>query len=132
MSADLLGGEELSAIRGQFPILARTVRDARPLDYLDSGATSQKPVGVLDAERDFLTRANSAPHRGAHALSEEATEAYEDARATVARFIGADEGEIVFTKNATEALNLVAYAFSNSAYSDIPGHERFEIGRAHV
>ena len=128
MSADLLGGEELSAIRGQFPILARTVRDARPLDYLDSGATSQKPVGVLDAERDFLTRANSAPHRGAHALAEEATEAYEDARATVARFIGADEGEIVFTKNATEALNLVAYAFSNSAYSDIPGHERFAIG----
>ncbi len=128
MSADLLAGEELSAIRGQFPILARTVRDDRPLDYLDSGATSQKPVGVLDAERDFLTRANSAPHRGAHALSEEATEAYEDARATVARFIGADEGEIVFTKNATEALNLVAYAFSNSAYSDIPGHERFAIG----
>ena len=128
MSADLLGGEELSAIRGQFPILARTVRDARPLDYLDSGATSQKPLAVLDAERDFLTTANSAPHRGAHALSEEATEAYEDARATVARFIGADEGEIVFTKNATEALNLVAYAFSNSAYSDIPGHERFAIG----
>ena len=128
MSADLLAEEELAAIRGQFPILARTVRDARALDYLDSGATSHKPLSVLDAERAFLTTANSAPHRGAHALSEEATEAYEDARATVARFIGAQDDEIVFTKNATEALNLVAYAFSNSAWSDLPGHERFLLG----
>lgn len=128
MTPSLLPGAELAAIRGQFPILARTVRGDHPLDYLDSGATSQKPLAVLDAERDFLLTANSAPHRGAHALSEEATEAYEDARATVAAFVGGDPGEVVFTKNATEALNLVAYAFSNSAFSDIPGHERFLLG----
>lgn len=128
MTPSLLPEAELAAIRGQFPILARTVRGDHPLDYLDSGATSQKPLAVLDAERDFLLTANSAPHRGAHALSEEATEAYEDARATVAAFVGGDPGEVVFTKNATEALNLVAYAFSNSAFSDIPGHERFLLG----
>lgn len=114
MSAHVIAEEELGAIRAQFPILGRTVRGGKPLVYLDSGATSQKPVSVLDAERDFLLTANSAPHRGAHALSEEATEAYEDARAAIAGFIGAQEREVVFTKNATEALNLAAYAFSNA------------------
>ena len=120
--------EQLDAIRAQFPILARRVRDDKPLVYLDSGATSHKPLAVLDAERDFLTTANSAPHRGAHALSEEATEAYEEARETIAAFIGAEPSDVVFTKNATEALNLVAYAFSNAATSDLPGHERFALG----
>ena len=115
--ADPLVGEELAAIRAQFPILTRTVRDGKPLVYLDSGATSQKPVEVLDAERAFYEQHNSAPHRGAHALSEEATEEYEAARAKIAGFIGARADEIVFTKNATESLNLVAYAFSNSAFS---------------
>ncbi|MCM3554489.1 SufS family cysteine desulfurase [Janibacter melonis] len=124
----LLDERELAALRGEFPILGRTVRDDKPLVYLDSGATSHKPLAVLDAERDFLVTANSAPHRGAHALSEEATEAYEDARRVVARFIGGREDEVVFTKNATEALNLVAYAFSNAVHSDIPGHERFVLG----
>lgn len=114
MTAQLIPEAELTALRGQFPILERTVRGGKPLVYLDSGATSHKPLSVLDAERDFLVTANSAPHRGAHALSEEATEAYEQARADIAAFIGAAEREVVFTKNATEALNLAAYAFSNA------------------
>ena len=106
---------ESAAIRGDFAILSRTVRGGKPLVYLDSGATSQKPRQVLDAERAFYERHNSAVHRGAHQLAEEATDAYESARETVARFIGAQTREVVFTKNATEALNLVAYAFSNAA-----------------
>jgi cysteine desulfurase/selenocysteine lyase len=105
---------DVEAIRADFPILSRTVRNDRPLVYLDSGATSQKPVQVLDAERAFYTEHNSAAHRGAHLLGEEATDAYENARITVAAFIGAGPGEIVFTKNATEAINLVAYAMSNA------------------
>jgi len=105
---------DVEAVRADFPILRRTVRNDRPLVYLDSGATSQKPVQVLDAERAFYTEHNSAAHRGAHLLGEEATDAYENARITVAAFIGADPGEIVFTKNATEAINLVAYAMSNA------------------
>lgn len=114
MAPQLIPDGELAAIRGQFPILERTVRGDKPLVYLDSGATSHKPLAVLDAERDFLVTANSAPHRGAHALSEEATEAYESARADIAGLIGAQPREVVFTKNATEALNLAAYAFSNA------------------
>ena len=82
--------------------------------YLDSGATSQKPRQVLDAEREFYERYNAAVHRGAHQLAEEATDAYEAARATIAAFVGAPADEVVFTKNATEAINLVAYAMSNA------------------
>jgi cysteine desulfurase/selenocysteine lyase len=108
--------EELTRIRADFPILSRTVRDGKPLVYLDSGATSHKPTVVLDAEREFYERHNSAVHRGAHQLSEEGTEAYESARATIAGFIGAQPDEVVFTKNATEGLNLAAYAFSNTAH----------------
>ncbi len=114
MPAAPFTSEELAAIRADFPILTRTVRDGKPLVYLDSGATSQKPRAVLDAERDFYEHHNAAPHRGAHALAEEATEAYEDARADIAGFIGAGAGEVVFTKNATESINLAAYAFSNA------------------
>jgi cysteine desulfurase / selenocysteine lyase len=106
---------ESAAIRGDFAILSRTVRGGKPLVYLDSGATSHKPRQVLDAERAFYEQHNSAVHRGAHQLAEEATDAYESARATGARFIGAQTEEVVFTKNATEGLNLVAYAFSNAA-----------------
>jgi cysteine desulfurase/selenocysteine lyase len=106
---------ESAAIRGDFAILSRTVRDGKPLVYLDSGATSHKPRQVLDAERGFYERHNAAVHRGAHQLAEEATDAFEGARETIARFIGAGVNEVVFTKNATEALNLVAYAFSNAA-----------------
>jgi cysteine desulfurase/selenocysteine lyase len=89
-----------------------------PLAYLDSAATSQKPRAVLDAERDFLERRNSAVHRGAHTLAAEATEEFEAARATVAAFVGADPGEIVWASNATEGINLVAYALSNAAFGD--------------
>ena len=118
---------DVAAVRADFPILARTVRHGHPLVYLDSGATSQKPRQVLDAEREFYERHNSAAHRGAHLLGEEATDAYEGARLKVAAFIGADPGEIVFTKNATEAVNLVAYAMSNAATAG-PAAERFRVG----
>ncbi|MEO8851733.1 MAG: SufS family cysteine desulfurase [Allobranchiibius sp.] len=101
-------------VRADFPLLTRTVRDGKRLVYLDSGATSQKPRVVLDAERNFYEQHNAAVHRGAHQIAEEATDAYEGARATIAAFIGGRPDEIVFTKNATEALNLVAYAFSNA------------------
>ena len=138
MSDIALGGaftaEESAAIRGDFPILSRFVRGGKPLVYLDSGATSHKPRQVLDAERAFYERHNAAVHRGAHLLAEEATDAFESARATVARFIGAQTQEVVFTKNATEALNLVAYAFSNAAAAgamdgvDVDVAARFALG----
>ena len=108
---------DVARIRDDFPILSRTVRGGRPLVYLDTGATSQKPVAVLDAERRFYEQHNAAVHRGAHQLSEEATDAYEKARQAIASFVGASENEVVFTKNATESLNLVAYAFSNATTS---------------
>ncbi|MEV6137604.1 cysteine desulfurase [Nocardia sp. NPDC051990] len=107
---------DVARIRADFPILNRTVRDGKPLVYLDSGATSQRPLAVLDAEREFLTERNSAVHRGAHQLAEEATDAYEGARADIGRFVGVDADEIVFTKNATESLNLVTYAFSDDRF----------------
>jgi cysteine desulfurase/selenocysteine lyase len=107
---------DVAKIRADFPILGRTVRDGKPLVYLDSGATAQRPMAVLDAERDFLISRNSAVHRGAHQLAEEATDAYEQARVDIARFVGVDAGEIVFTKNATESLNLVAYAFGDDRF----------------
>jgi cysteine desulfurase / selenocysteine lyase len=110
-----LSAEELAAVRADFPLLGRTVRDGRPLVYLDSAATSQKPQCVLDAEQDFYIRRNAAVHRGAHQLAEEATEAYEAARSAVAAFVGVGADEIVWTKNATEGLNLVTYAMSNAS-----------------
>jgi cysteine desulfurase / selenocysteine lyase len=105
---------DLLDLAGDFPILSRKVRDGKPLVYLDTGATSQKPRQVLDAEREFNELHNAAVHRGAHQIAEEATEAFEAARSAVARFVGADFGEIVWTKNATEALNLVANGFLNA------------------
>ena len=121
-------GLDVARIRADFPILGRTVRDGRPLVYLDSGATSQKPRQVLDAEREFYERHNAAVHRGAHQLAEEATDAYEAARSKVAGFIGAAFDEVVFTKNATESINLVAYAMSNAAFADGAGARRFGVG----
>jgi cysteine desulfurase / selenocysteine lyase len=112
--AEPLTASELEKIRADFPILSRTVREDRPLVYLDSGATSQRPRQVMDAERAFLEQHNAAVHRGAHQLAEEATDAYESARARIAAFVGIQPGEVVFTKNATEGINLVAYALSNS------------------
>ena len=128
MSALPFTPAESTLIRADFPILTRTVRGDRPLVYLDSGATSHKPRQVLDAERHFYEHLNAAVHRGAHQLSEEGTDAYEAARHTVARFIGARNDEIVFTRNATEAINLVAYAFSNGAAGGGGGMgERFRL-----
>ena len=114
-------------IRKDFPIFERTVRDGKKLIYLDSGATSQKPISVIDAEMDFYRFHNAAVHRGAHQLAEEATDAYEGARSLVAAFIGASDDEVVFTKSATESLNLLAYAIGNaergSRYFLQPGDE---------
>jgi len=100
-------------VRKDFPIFERTIRDGKRLVYLDSGATSQKPNSVIEAESNFYRRHNAAVHRGAHQLAEEATDAYEGAREIVARFLGGSVDEIIFTKGATESLNLLAYAFSN-------------------
>lgn len=105
---------DVAAIKADFPILSRTVRDGKKLIYLDSGATSQKPRQVLAAEREFYEKHNAAVHRGAHQLAEEATDAYEVARKKIGNFVGAKQNEIVFTKNATEAINLVSYAFLNA------------------
>jgi cysteine desulfurase / selenocysteine lyase len=120
---------DVEAIRADFPILTRTVRDGKRLVYLDSGATSQKPRSVLDAERWFYETVNAAPHRGAHQLAEEATAAYEEARATIGRFIGAPAQEIVFTRNTTEAINLVAYALSNAATAKEPEFRSYAVGQ---
>lgn len=102
------------AVRKDFPIFERTIRDGKRLVYLDSGATSQKPHLVIDAEVDFYRLHNAAVHRGAHQLAEEATDLFEGARTKVATFIGAAADEVVFTKSATESLNLVAYAMGNA------------------
>ncbi|MEU4443128.1 cysteine desulfurase [Actinosynnema sp. NPDC050801] len=118
---------DVVGVRADFPILGRTVREGKRLVYLDSGATSQRPRQVLDAERAFVETANAAVHRGAHQLAEEATDAYEGARQKIADFVGVDPGEIVFTKNATEGVNLVAYAMGNAATAG-PEAERFRVG----
>lgn len=109
-----LSEDEVQRIREDFPILHTQVQ-GHPLVYLDSGATAQRPFAVLDAEREFSTTLNSAVHRGAHTLAAEATELFEEARGTIARFVGADEDEIVWTSNATEAINLIAYSLSNAS-----------------
>ncbi|MDY6999953.1 MAG: cysteine desulfurase [Actinomycetota bacterium] len=112
---------DVDRIRADFPILRRVMRGGNQLAYLDSGATSQKPLAVLDAERDFLTTSYGAVHRGAHQLMEEATDAYEQGRDDIAAFVGADAGELVFTKNATEAINLVAYTLGDSRFERAVG-----------
>ena len=107
---------DVDRIRADFPILKRVMRGGHRLAYLDSGATAQKPIQVLDAERHFLTTSNGAVHRGAHQLMEEATDAFEDGRADIAGFVGAGPEDLVFTKNATEALNLVSYVLGDSRF----------------
>ena len=118
---------DVARIRKDFPIFTRTIRDGKKLVYLDSGATSQKPQVVIDAEVDFYAKHNAAAHRGAHQLAEEATEMFEASRQTVASFLGAKTEEIVFTKSATESLNLLAYSFSNAETGS-----RYEIGPEHT
>lgn len=105
---------DVDAIRAEFPILQRTVRGEKPLVYLDSGATSQRPREVWQAEQDFVLGSFAPVHRGAYQLAEEATDAYEQARHDIAAFVGVDEHEIAFTKNATEAINEVAYVLGDA------------------
>ena len=122
---------DVARIREDFPILHRKVHGDVPLIYLDSAATSQKPIQVIDAESNYYLNANAAIHRGAHALAEIATSEFEDARSAIAGFVGAQPTEIVFVKNATEALNLVAYGFSNATAKSrngaalLAGEDRF-------
>ena len=104
---------DLSRYKNDFPILQRKVRGGNTLIYLDSGATSQKPEIVIEAEANFYRTKNAAVHRGAHLVAEEASEVYEGARENVARFIGAKSDEVIFTKSATESLNLIAYSLGN-------------------
>ena len=99
-----------SIIKRDFPILAREI-NGKPLVYLDSGATSQKPKVVLEAEREYYEQHNANVHRGAHTLGDEATRLLEQSRKKVAEFIGGSEEEVIFTRNTTEGLNLVAYAW---------------------
>ena len=112
-------GFDVNALREQFPILQRTVRGDKPLVYLDSGATSQRPLPVWKAEEEFVLHTNAPVHRGSYQLAEEADDAYESARRAIAAFVGADRDEIAFTKNATEALNEVAYVLSDVRAGDL-------------
>jgi cysteine desulfurase/selenocysteine lyase len=121
-----LTAPELERVRADFPILSRTVTDGAPLVYLDSAATSHRPVQVLDAERRFAETSYAAVHRGAHRLAEEATDAFEAARAAVAGFVGMPAEALVWTRNATEAINLLAFALSDPVAGDLalrPGDE---------
>jgi cysteine desulfurase/selenocysteine lyase len=112
---------DVGKVRADFPILKRVMRGGNQLAYLDSGATSQRPLQVLDAEREFLLTSNGAVHRGAHQLMEESTDAYEQGRADIAEFVGADPDELVFVKNATEGLNLLAYVLGDSRFDRAVG-----------
>jgi len=124
----MLSAAEVQRIRNDFPILAREVGGS-PLVYLDSGATAQKPQCVIDAELDFYAHRNSAVHRGAHSLAVEATDAFESGRTAVADFVGAGIREIVWTKNATEALNVVALGLAHAAAGlGGPEAQRYRIG----
>ncbi len=119
---------EVLRIRNDFPILAQEV-NGEPLVYLDSGATSQKPISVMEAEQEFYEQRNSAVHRGAHTLAVAATDVFEDSRATVANFLGIAENELVWTANATAGLNLLAYSFGNASIGEVPAQARqFGVG----
>jgi cysteine desulfurase/selenocysteine lyase len=119
---------DVARIRKDFPILERTVRGGQPLAYLDSANTSQKPRQVIDALTEFYERHNANIHRATHELGEEATEAYEGARIKAAQFIGAaDEIEVIFTKNISEGINLVAYSMGNASAGG-SGPDRFRLG----
>jgi cysteine desulfurase/selenocysteine lyase len=107
-----MNGFDAAAIRQDFPIFERTV-NGKPLVYLDSAATSQKPEAVLNALDDYYRRYNANIHRGIYTIAEEATAAYEGARSKVADFLGTtDTGEVIFTRNTTESINLVAYSWA--------------------
>ncbi|ASK64635.1 cysteine desulfurase [Brachybacterium avium] len=119
---------DLEAIRADFPILSRMLDPDTPMIYLDGGATSQRPRPVIDAEVAYLTHDNAAVKRGAHRMAGAATDAYEGARERVADFLGAPSpDEVVFTRNATEALNLVAHSLG-SGDDSTPDHLRVREG----
>jgi cysteine desulfurase / selenocysteine lyase len=110
----------LAGVRGDFPVLCRE-QDGKPIAYLDSAATSQKPQAVIDAIARYYERSNANIHRGVYALAQEATDLYEGARERVARFCGGEPATTIFAKNATEAINLVAYTWGRSRLG--PGDE---------
>ena len=127
-AAVALTEDEVARIRNDFPILEQRI-NGHPLNYLDSGATSQNPISVMEAEQEYYEQRNAAVHRGAHTLAFAATEVFESARATVAAFIGAQPDELVWTSNATEGVNLVAYAISNASLGlGGPDAARYRIG----
>ncbi|MGH9878379.1 MAG: SufS family cysteine desulfurase, partial [Nitrososphaerales archaeon] len=101
----------VAKVREDFPILSRKIRGGKQLVYLDNAATTQKPMQVIDAIHDYYMQYNANVHRAAYQLAEEATNAYEGARDKVAKFVNAKREEIIFVRNATEAINLVAYAW---------------------
>jgi cysteine desulfurase / selenocysteine lyase len=103
----------IEELRAEFPILAREIH-GQPLAYLDNGATSEKPLAVIETLDRYWREQNANVHRGVHTLSEEATALYEEARRTVASHLGADRREVIFVRNATEALNLVAYSWGRT------------------
>lgn len=119
---------EVLRIRNDFPILEQDI-NGKPLVYLDSGATSQNPLSVMEAEQEFYEQRNSAVHRGAHTLAVHATDVFEEARETVAAFIGAADNELVWTQNATAGLNLIAYSFGNASVGEVSAQARkFAVG----
>ena len=111
MTATMPTGLDVAQLRRDFPILERRIGE-RPLVYLDSAATSQKPRQVLAAVDDYYRTSNSNVHRGVHTLGTEATEAFETARIRVGRFIDADPHGVVFVRNTTEGINLVAQSYA--------------------
>lgn len=117
LAASVEGVLDAAAVRGDFPILRRTVNGGMPLVYLDSAATSQKPQSVLDAETDYYRLHNANVHRSHHELAREATALLESARIRIAAFVGGRAEDIVVTKNASEALNLVAYSLMNASHA---------------
>lgn len=128
-TAEPLSSDEVARVRADFPILSRVGRGGRSIAYFDSAATAQKPLAVIEAESDFYRYANGAVNRGTHLLGDEATAAFEDARETVAGFVGARPEEIVWTKNSTEGINLVAAAFQHGPLAVGPG-DRVVVTRA--
>lgn len=125
-----LNSKQVERIRADFPILARVGRGGRPVAYMDSAATSQKPRCVIEAEGDFYLSHNGAINRGTHLLGDEATSAFEDSRYRLARFLNAKPHEIIWTKNATEALNLLAGSLAQPGALEVTAKDNLVITRA--
>jgi len=139
-SARPLTAAEIDAVRTDFPYLKRPARNGEPLAYLDWAATSQKPADVIEREASFYRMTNGAAGRSTYQIADEATRVWEDAREAVAGFVGARGSQLVFTKNATEAINLVALAVGRERYGKTEAvfmrfnaafHQREFFGSAH-